>query len=114
MMKKLFIGPCPLCNLQIWEMKDKKLIQNENGTHFWILSNHRTIARFAICKNCLKALNMEKIAEIVDRQVYTWLMDLFKEEKVNRYQFDKYRFYCALTWAKTEEEILSKCKPASS
>lgn len=113
-MNRLFIGPCPVCNQQIWEMQDGKLIQNELGTHFWILSNHNTVAKFAICKDCLEILDMAQIADIVDRQVFTWLEDLLKEpENVSRYQFDKYRFYVATAWFKTEEEAITACRQGS-
>jgi len=111
--KRLFIGPCPLCSKTIWEYKEKVidgqvhkiLVQNELGTHFWIRSNHNTIARFAICKDCLETLDMTKVALIVDMQVLSWLWDM---HTYKRNQFNKYRFYVATDWAKTEEEILSK------
>lgn len=113
-MERLSIGPCPCCEKTIWVMDNGKLKMTDEGTHFYIRSNYNTVARFAICKDCLKTLNMEKVAEIVDRQVLTWIDDLFKEKEFKRYLFDKYRFYVALDWAKTEKEIMAKCRQASN
>lgn len=118
-MRKLFIGPCPLCGITIWEYKDevvdgikrKILVQNEHGTHFWIRSNYNTVAKFAICKNCLNTLNMAKVAQVIDAQVFTWLWDM---HTYKREQFNKYRFYVAIDWADNEKEVLEKCRQASS
>ena len=114
-MNRHYIGPCTACGKKIWEMVDNKLMMTEEGTHFWIRSNFNTVAKFAICKDCIKTLDKAKVAEIVDGQVYTWLDDLFKDNgEVNRYLFNKYRFYVALDFADNEEEIIEKCKLASS
>ena len=106
-MKLLSIGPCPVCEKTIYIMDKGKLKITEDGTHFWIKSNHGTIAKFAICKECLEKLDMPKVAEIIDRQVLTWIAELLKSDKpINRKLFCKYRFYAAVKFANTEEEVL--------
>lgn len=115
-MTRLFLGPCPVCGITIWKYEDrivdgkevKTAVQNELGAHFWIKSNYNSIAKFAICKTCLNKLNDDTVDKIVDMQVFTWLWDA---HMLKRELFNKYRFYYAVDWAKSEAEVIQKCKP---
>ena len=116
-MKRLFIGPCPVCNTQIWEDKTvivdgreyKKQVLNEKGTHFWILSNYKSVMKIAICKDCLQGLTDLIVARIIADIVWTWSCevnedkDLSEEKKFAR--FTEARFYMALKWGQSEEEV---------
>jgi len=116
-MKRLCIGPCPLCSTQIWETEEimmngkkfKRTVMNSKGTHFYIFSNYKSIMAVAICKDCLKDLDDAKVAQITDNVVWTWFLEIAEDkdmsEEKRRIQFNKIRFYVSLKWGRTEDEV---------
>lgn len=116
-MKELHVGPCPICDVQIWEEKPvvidgesiKKIVLKDNGMHFWVKSNYGSKMKIAICKDCFKKLDDAKVAAIIDNIVYTWLKELFAQKDISeekmRPNFIKARFYVAVKWGENEEDL---------
>ena len=119
-MKRLIVHDCPLCEKVIWRAvikttedgrKYQAIEMTEEGTHFWIKSNYGSIMKIAICKDCLKTLDIPKVAGIIDNIVYTWFLELIENKDMSedkkRYEFNKARFYVAVDFADTEEKLLN-------
>ena len=125
-MKKVSIGPCPLCNKRIWKfvrpafinfskgifsMAFKKLPyeQNDEGTHVWFLQNDRSKMRVAICTSCLEELNDEKVKMIFSDIIFTKLKVIENDKRLTeekRYKlFDRIRDITVFKWARTEKEL---------
>ena len=121
-MKRMFVGPCCICEKIIWKKEKviiegkeyERLIQTDEGTHFFIKSNYGTLMKIAICKDCLRTLDKPKVAKIISDIVYTWFLELLDDTEMNeekkRYRFEEIRFFVAIDWAETEEEL--SCKKA--
>ncbi len=124
-MKKVSIGPCPICGINVWKYKRLPLFQlskegikinfgkrpyelNKNGEHFWILETTGSRMMVAICKQCKATLTDEKVKRAYADIIYTKLEALkdIKDKNRKAKLFDVIRTKEVWAWAGSEAEIV--------
>jgi hypothetical protein len=123
-MKVLNVGPCPVCDKNIWNKKRLPLMQivnsaiifnfkkvpcslNEDGRHFWILLTNGSRMRVAICNSCYEKLNASTVNGIMANIVYTHLQ---KMDNMNFETFNHFRTQEMFMWFGTEQEVIDYIK----
>ena len=127
-MRKVSVGPCPLCYKNIWKYRRPKLInlsrgalviclqkipyeQTDEGTHFWVLLTDSTRMRIAICKSCLSILSDDHVKQIFADITYTKLEAIKKDKRLTedrRYKlFDRVRTIEVWKWAKKTGRVFN-------
>lgn len=126
-MRKVSIGPCPLCDKRIWKFKRPKFIdfssgvfsmafkklpyeQNEEGTHVWFLLTDSTRMRVAICRSCLLVLTDDQAKQIFADITYTKLEAIKSDNRITDRQryvlFDRVRTVEVWKWSENETELI--------
>lgn len=130
-MKKVSIGPCPVCGKSIWKywylfrankdgvsifFKRRPYKMNEHGRHFWILETTGSRMMVAICKECFKNITDDIVQKIHADIIYTKLESLKKiKDKGKRYRlFDHIRTTEVWKWAETELGVVQELNKAKN
>ncbi len=123
-MKKVSIGPCIICQKNIWKHRylppfqfSKEGIRinfgkrpyelNEDGDHFWILETTGSRMQVAICKECKATLDDDKVKKAYADIIYTKLITLkgIKGDRLYKV-FDVIRTKEVWAWANNEAMII--------
>lgn len=108
-MTAINIGYCGVCDITpIWNLKPGKSRPNENYAEFFMHLKDGSIARHAICKNCLSTLTDKQVEDLFGRIQETWHEEMvgWATDK----QFDKMRELEVKVWDREEKECIVKYK----
>lgn len=124
-MKKVSIGPCPVCNRNIHKFhyflritkegvniffKRRPYAMKENARHFWVLETTGSRMMIAICDDCFQSLTDTQVKEVYARIIYTKLESLkdIKDKDKRLRLFDRIRTTEVWKWAGEEKEIIQE------
>ena len=123
-MKKMFVGPCPICDKRIFNFKMPPIFQwneeggrinwrrrafemNAEGTHFWILQSDGSRMMVAVCRRCLLTLNDEQVKKIFADIIYTKLSSVKGDSEKDYKLFDRIRTIEVWKWFYNETELVA-------
>lgn len=73
----LELGPCPICGIQIIDVKKKKQLPEYSEVKFIFTDGSNAI--FSMCRDCRSELPKKEAEKIVQRQIASWGEDIEKQ-----------------------------------